>query len=223
MPEQGNKIFKDPVSGFTHLGGAFLAIAGMTILIVFSAMQGKVWHVVSFSIFGAGMVLLYGASALYHLPNYSERANSVMRNLDHAMIYILIAGSFTPICLVALRNWMGWTLFGIVWAVAATGIPVQFIPQFLKKVPRWFYTGVYVSMGLLSLLVVKPLVARVGWPFIFWIVGGGALYIIGAIIYTLKKPNFGKHFGFHELFHIFILAGTILHYFGMLFYILPLP
>lgn len=217
------RIFKDPVSGLTHLLGAVLAIAGTVVLIVFAALQHKVWHVVTFSIFGAGMILLYTASTLYHLILASPKANQVLRNIDHSMIYLLIAGTYTPICLIPLRGWIGWTIFGIVWFLAIAGIATSFIPSFLNKVPRWIYTGLYLLMGWISVAVIYPIIKAIGWNFVLWLLYGGAMYSIGAIIYALKKPNFSKWFGFHEIFHLFIIAGTAMHFYAMIKFILPLP
>lgn len=216
------KIFKDPFSGLTHLIGAVLAIVGTIILIVQAAWQNKVWHVVSFSIFGASMILLYTASALYHLIPAKPNAEKVLRNIDHSMIYLLIAGTYTPICLVALRGWIGWTIFGIVWFLAAAGIGISFIPSFLSRVPRWIYTGFYLLMGWLSALAAYPIAQKVGWDFFWWLLAGGAMYSAGAIVYAAKKPNFTSWLGFHEIFHLFIIAGTAFHFFAILRYISPL-
>ena len=216
------KHLKDPFSGIAHLIGAVLAIAGTVVLIVFSALQNKVWHVVSFSIFGACMILLYVSSALYHLISSNQKVNNVFRIIDHSMIYLLIAGTYTPICLIILRNWIGWTIFGIVWILAIVGISTSCIPSFLKTIPRWFYTSLYLIMGWISALAINPIIKSAGLDFAFWLLAGGIMYSIGAIIYAIKKPNFSKWFGFHEIFHLFILAGTLIHFFAMLFFALPL-
>lgn len=216
-------IFKDPFSGLSHLAGAIFAIAGTIFLIVQAACQNKVWHVVSFSIFGTSMILLYTASTLYHLIPAKPGTEKVLRNIDHSMIYLLIGGTYTPICLVALRGWIGWTIFGVVWLLALVGISTSFIPSFLLKVPRWVYTGFYLLMGWLSILAAYPIAQKAGWNFLSWLLAGGIMYSVGAIIYAKKKPNFYFWFGFHEIFHLFIIAGTAFHFFAILRYILPLP
>ncbi|MGI5912159.1 MAG: PAQR family membrane homeostasis protein TrhA [Syntrophomonadaceae bacterium] len=212
--------FKDPVSGLTHLAGVFLSIIGAIILIYQSVLVATPWHIIAFSIFGASLFLLYLASTLYHLLPLSERGTAILRRIDHMMIYVLIAGTYTPICLVTLRGLWGWILLAIIWSLALAGFAMKL---FWFNAPRWFSTLCYVWMGLLVLaffpLLVKPLSpAAIGW-----IVAGGIMYIIGAIIYGTKLPalNFSRWFGFHEVFHLFVLAGSFCHYWFMYRFLLP--
>lgn len=208
----------DPVSGLTHFIGALMSIAGLVLLVVFAAIKATAWHVVSFSIFGASLILLYSASTLYHWLPLKPRAREVLRTIDHMMIYVLIAGTYTPICLVAIRGGWGWSLFGSIWGLAILGIVLK---AFWMDAPRWLYTSFYVFMGWLAAIAFYPLIQAVSWRGLFWLVTGGLLYSVGAVIYGLKKPNISPHFGFHEIFHLFVMAGSISHFILMWRFILP--
>lgn len=207
----------EPVSGITHFIGALLAAAGLALLVIFAVIQGTVWHIVSFSIFGTSMILLYSASTLYHLLPLTEVGKATMRKVDHMMIYILIAGTYTPVCLVALRGPWGWSLFGSIWALAVAGMIMKI---FWLNAPRWLYTSFYLFMGWLAAIAFYPLMQAVPGGAMFWLLAGGILYSIGGVIYAAKKPNFGTHFGFHELFHLFVMAGSFSHFWLMFRYIL---
>ncbi|MGE5418182.1 MAG: PAQR family membrane homeostasis protein TrhA [Acidobacteriota bacterium] len=213
------KKLREPVSGLTHLAGVILSILGAVILIYGAAKQATVWHIVAFSIFGASMLLLYTASTLYHLLPLSERGVAILRKIDHMMIYVLIAGTYTPICLVTLRGAWGWTLLGIVWSVAAIGFAMKL---FWFDAPRWFSTSFYVFMGVIVVAFIPLLLQQMSVEGLKWIAYGGAMYIVGAIIYGTKLPvlNFSKWFGFHEVFHLFVLGGSLCHYWVMYRYVL---
>ena len=196
------KKVKDPVSGFSHLLGAIASIVGLVFLIIWAAKYGEgAWDVVSFTIFGVSMFLLYVCSANYHLFNVGEKATRVLRKLDHIMIYILIAGTYTPICLGPLRGGWGWSIFGVVWGIALLGV---FLTIFYLKAPRWITTGLYLAMGWLVVIATYPMIvtfSQAGMLYsLWWLLAGGLLYTIGAIIYALKWPPlknkyFGKVFG----------------------------
>lgn len=211
---------KEPINALTHFIGVILAIIGTIVLLVISVRDATVWHVVSFSIFGASMILLYSASTLYHALAVSEKAIRVLHRIDHMMIFILIAGTYTPICLVALRGDWGWTIFGIVWGLALLG--------FLQKIfwfdaPRWLSTLFYVAMGWVAVIAFIPIIKAIPLGGVLWLAAGGVFYTIGAVIYVLKKPDiFKKYLGFHEIFHIFVLLGTLSHFILMLSYIMYL-
>ncbi|HBF39675.1 MAG TPA: hemolysin [Firmicutes bacterium] len=200
---------RDPVSGLTHLFGMFLSIAGLVLLVYYASMIGTVWHVVSFSIFGASLILLYAASAFYHMLPVPEKWQKILQNIDHMMIYILIAGTYTPICLVPLRGAWGWSLFGVIWACAILGVAFHTF----YKAPRWLSTLIYVLMGWLVAIAFWPLVKNVQWAGVLWLMAGGFFYMVGAVIYALKWPfKNAKWFGFHEIFHLFVLAGSFCHF-----------
>ena len=200
---------KDPISGLSHLLGLILSIIGTFLLI--SSAEGLV-KIISFIIFGLSMCFLYASSSIYHLFGHSPEEVDVFRKIDHAMIYILIAGTYTPICLIALNGTVGIISLISIWVLAVAGISTVFFKSFWTKTPRWFATFLYVLMGCLSFLILYPLYQSSGMGIIFWLLVGGFFYIIGAVIYAIKKPNISKEFGFHELFHILVIFGTISHF-----------
>lgn len=208
---------RDPVSGLTHLFGVLLSIAALVLLVCFSAFHATVWHVVSFSIFGASLILLYLASTLYHLLPLKERGIMVLRKIDHMMIFVLIAGTYTPICLVPLRGAWGWSLFGSIWGLAIAGIVMKI---FWLNAPRWLYTSVYIAMGWMVIIAILPLIRSIPVSAFLWLAAGGVFYSVGAVIYAIKKPNIFKLFGFHEIFHLFVMAGSISHFWLMFRYVL---
>lgn len=217
------KKVKDPVSGYSHLIGAVLSIAGLVLLIVYAALYGEgAWDVVSFTIFGTGLVLLYTFSTLYHLLNLGEKGTRVFRKFDHIMIYVLIAASYTPICLGPLRGPWGWTIFGIVWGLATLGI---ILTSVWLEAPRWLTTTIYVAMGWTVVIAIYPLITvfreKNALLSLLWLLVGGIFYTIGGLIYGLKKAPFTtKHFGFHEIFHIFVMLGSFCQFWFVLRYLL---
>lgn len=217
------KKIKDPFSGFSHLFGAIASIVGLVFLIIYAAKYGEgAWDVVSFTLFGVGLLLLYTFSSLYHLLNLGSTGTSVFRKLDHIMIYILIAATYTPICLGPLRGPWGWSIFGVVWGLALFG---TFLTIFWIKAPRWLTTSIYLIMGWTVLIAVYPMIttfASLGaLSSLLWLLTGGIFYTIGAVIYGLKWPKINcSWFGFHEIFHIFILLGSLCHYWFIIYYVL---
>lgn len=213
---------RDLVSGLTHCIGAALSLVGLVLLIVFSAIYGNAYHVVSFTIFGVGLFLLYLFSTLYHWLNISEKGITVFRKFDHIMIYILIAASYTPICLVPLRGPCGWTIFGIIWGLAVLG---TILTAVWIKAPRFITTTIYLIMGWAVVIAAYPLIQVFkeanNFGSLIWLLAGGIFYTIGGIIYGLKIPKTKwKGFGFHEIFHIFVMLGSACHYWFILRYVL---
>ena len=208
----------EPGSALTHFFGLLLAIAGLVLLVVFAALRGTVWHVVGFTIFGTALILLYLASTIYHFIPLTHRAKKVMQRVDHAMIYVLIAGTYTPICFVTLRGAWGWSLFGVVWGIALFGI---FWKAFAKAPNHILSTGLYVVMGWLALVAFVPLRAALdagGW---FWLVLGGVCYTAGAVVFSFSHIRFHRRwFGMHEVWHFFVMAGSFCHFWLMLRYVL---
>ena len=204
------KFFREPASGLSHLAGALLSVAGLILLLYVAITNRDVWQIVSFSIFGASMILLYSASATYHLVNASEKAIRILQKIDHSMIFVLIAGTYTPICLTLLRGRLGYWLLALIWSCAAAGIVMK---MFFFDIPRLLYTGVYLIMGWIAVFVIVPLY-RAGGPLpLIWLLAGGLFYTAGGIIYAIKKPNILPGWlGFHELFHIFVILGSTAHY-----------
>ena len=205
--------------------GAVLAVAGLILLIVYSALYGEgAWDIVSFTIFGVALVLLYLFSTLYHLLNLGEKGTNVFRKFDHMMIYVLIAATYTPICLGPLRGPWGWSIFGVVWGLAVLGIILTAV---WIKAPRWLTTSIYVGMGWLVVIMAYPLLKTFqelnALPSLLWLLAGGIFYTIGGVIYGLKKAPFTtKHFGFHEIFHIFVMLGSFCQFWFIFHYLLYL-
>ena len=204
---------KDPISGLTHLVGALLGVVALVYLVQRAASEGTVWHVVSYAIFGTSLILLYSSSAFYHLLDISEEAQVIFRRIDHVMIFVLIAGSYTPFCLIPLRGPWGWSLFGVVWTLAIIGV---FLSIYWIHAPRWISTTIYLGMGWLALIAIYPITQVLSPTTLLWLVLGGLAYSFGAIIYVFKWPDpFPPVFGFHEIWHLFVLAGSLCHYIGV--------
>lgn len=211
------KYVRDPMSGLTHFIGFCLAIAGLILLVLDSVDPVRTMHVVTFSVFGGGMILLYLASTLYHWLPLDERGTLYLRKLDHAMIFVYIAATYTPICLIGLKGAWGWSLFGAVWGLAVAGIITKL---FWMNAPRWLSTAFYLGMGWLVIVGVAPLVRALQTGALFWLTLGGVMYSLGAAIYVIKRPDpWPKVFGFHEIFHVFVMAGSFCHFWVMYEYI----
>lgn len=204
------KKLRDPVSGFTHLAGAIMSIIGTVVLVIYGTRQGTAIHITAFSIFGASLILLYTASTLYHLLPVSKKAISILRKIDHIMIYVLIAGTYTPLCLISLSGKLGLGLLISIWSLALIGITLKLV---WFNAPRWLYTGFYLIMGWLAVIAIFPMAKKIPSLGIWLILTGGISYTLGAIIYGTKWPGKNaKIFGFHEIFHMFVMIGSLLHY-----------
>lgn len=211
------KYFREPINGLTHFIAFLLAILGLVLLIQKSIDPLKNWHIVTFSIFGVGMVLLYLASTLYHWLPLSEKGVLRLKRVDHMMVFVMIASSYTPICLIPLRDSIGWLLFGVVWGLVVGGLLLKI---FWIHAPRWLTATVYVAMGWLAILGIGPIANSLQSGAFFWLMCGGLLYTIGALIYAVDRPNpWPNRFGAHEIFHIFVMFGSLSHYLMMYQYI----
>lgn len=206
---------KEPLAGLIHLTGAFLTIPATIVLIVLGS--SSAWKVVSFSIYGSALFLLFLFSTLYHwLPWSAGGKNQIFRKLDHLAIYSLIAATYTPFCLITLRGPWGWGIFWTIWAMAIFGIVVQSV---YINVWRWLTTTIYIVMGWLVIVATRPLVSALPLAGIQWLVAGGIIYSVGGVIYTIKKPNLLPKFGYHELWHLLVLLGAACHFVAILFYV----
>lgn len=201
----------DRLNSITHLIGAVAALAGTVVLVVFSSLKGDVWKIVSFSIYGTCLFLLYLFSTLYH--SHTGNKTAILRKLDHISIYLLIAGTYMPFTLVTLRGAWGWSLFGVVWALAILGI---LLDTFTNKGRRTLPIVIYVLMGWISILAIKPLLQSLSVEGFMWLLSGGVFYTFGIVFYVLdkKKPYF------HTVWHLFVLAGSVTHYITILLFIL---
>lgn len=201
---------KDPISALTHLIGAVLSCVAVVNLVLKALETGSMIHVIGFGIFGTSLVLLYTASTIYHIIDKPEAMRRVYKRIDHMMIFVLIAGTYTPVCLIALSGPVGTTLLTIIWAIAISGIIMK---AFWIDAPRWLTTGLYILMGWLVVVAIYPIFTSLPKEGFKWLVTGGIVYTIGGVIYGLKWPlKNNKWFGFHELFHLFVLGGSACHY-----------
>ncbi len=207
----------EPLSSLTHLIGFLLSIAGLVLLIVFSSLHRTNWHVVGFSIFGASLILLYLASTLYHFFSLDSKAKKIFKKIDHCFIYVLIAGTYTPICLTVLRGGLGWSLFGIIWGLAVFGVVLK---SSNIKISEKLSTIIYLLMGWIILIALVPLLNSVNYKGVLFLLAGGIAYSFGTVFFALDKfvPR-TRWFGMHEIFHIFVLAGSFLHFWFMLKYL----
>ena len=203
-------IGEEIANGITHGIGAALSLAALVILVVFASLYGDAWRVVSFSIYGTTLFILYLASTLYHSFR-NKRVKHFFNILDHSSIFLLIAGTYTPITLISMRGPWGWTLFGLIWGMAIVGIlsKVFFIDRF-----KMLSVALYIGMGWLILIAVRPMLEMVPPGLIKWIVIGGLCYTFGVIFYAIKRVPY-----FHFVWHLFVLAGRITHFLGILFYL----
>jgi hemolysin III len=196
----------------THGIGALLSIAGLVVLVVFASQNGDVWHIVSSSVYGATLIVLYSASSLYHGVTH-PKAKGILQQLDHAAIYLLIAGTYTPFLLVSLRGIWGWSLFAVIWSIAMVGMALEFIDaRRFKKLSLWLYLG----LGWIVVLAIKPLLEQVEPGGLVLLLLGGLSYSLGVIFYVRKQMAYH-----HAIWHLFVLAGSMFHFFSVLFYVIP--
>jgi hemolysin III len=204
-----NLLPKDPFCGLSHIAGAISSVIGLIALLIIG--HGRPWHTIAFAIYGATLILLYTASSLYHSLNVHDKGVELLKRCDHGAIYLLIAGTYTPVCLITLRNtaW-GWGMMAAETSMAALGVGATFL---LKKVPNVLRVILYLSMGWLAIFAISPLKAALPAAGITWLIAGGLFYTVGTVIYATEKPNLwpGK-FTAHDLWHVFVLAGSICHF-----------
>lgn len=204
-------------NALSHLAGTLLAIAGLILLVVYSVQSGTGWHIVSSSIFGASMVMLYFSSTMTHWLR-PGKAKEAFFTLDQIAIFLLIAGTYTPITLVALHGAFGWVIFGLEWGLAAIGITLKlFKPTEFNKGVNLFYILLYASMGWMILIAIVPTFRNIPLMGVIWILAGGLFYTIGIFFY--RKARFKYH---HLVWHLLVMAGTISHFFAIYYYVLPL-
>jgi len=204
---------KDPVSALTHYAGAAAALPGVVVLLGLSpgmAPAGKA----ALLVYGASLFLLFFSSGLYHTLGQPPRAAQLLRKLDHACIYILIAGSYTPFCVIAFEGPWRWPFLAVIWSLAAAGVVAKL---FYINAPRWITAGAYVLMGWLSVLAVREILTSLPPASVAWLVTGGLAYTVGAVVYVTKRLDFlPGRFGFHEVWHLFVLAGAAAHFVSIL-------
>jgi hemolysin III len=211
------KKFRDPVSGFTHLIAAIVAAIGLVFLLYIG--RNNTVKLISLLIYGISLILMFSASAAYHLTKASQKVLLILRKLDHSAIYLLIAGTYTPICLYFFSGFYRWGILAIVWGIAVVGVAVK---MFVINVPRWVNAGIYLIMGWQCIIAIKPMLTTMPTGALIWLAAGGLFFTLGAIIYMTKIFDFYPGvFGFHEVWHIFVILGCLSHFILVLAYIAP--
>ena len=211
---------REPGSAITHFIAMMMAVFATVPLLVKAGIQSGWENFLAMAIFMGSMILLYGASATYHSVDLTGRSLRIFRKLDHMMIFVLIAGSYTPICLIVLKGPVGYFLFALVWAIALIGIIVKIC---WITCPKWFSSIIYIAMGWTSLPVFTQLWTDLPHAAFGWLLAGGIIYTIGGVIYALKLPVFNalhKYFGSHEIFHLFVMGGSVCHFIFMYHYVI---
>ncbi len=199
---------REPVNSLTHWGGAILALAGLiALLIVGRSTPAKI---ISLTIYGTSLIAMFSASATYHMVGVKEKALEIFRKIDHAAIYLLIAGTYTPFCVNVFTGFWKWGMLGLIWSLAILGITVKI---FIVRAPRWLNAGIYVLMGWLSVAAAGQILAALPLWVFAWLIAGGVIYTLGALVYITKIFNFVPGvFGFHEVWHIFVLLAAMAHF-----------
>ena len=211
---------KDPGSAITHFIGMLMAIFAAIPLLIKAAYEPDRIYLVSIAVYAASLILLYAASTTYHTFNISKKVNTILKKIDHMMISVLIAGSYTPICLLVLGGRMGWILLAIVWGFAITGILIK---AFWVFCPKWVSSVLYIGMGWTCVLAFTQLLNSLSPAAFGWLLAGGIIYTVGGVIYALKLPIFNrkhKNFGSHEIFHLFVMGGSLCHFVVMYAFVL---
>ena len=220
MSDTIKKHVKDPGSAITHFIGMLMAVFAAVPLIIKATLEPSPIYVVSIAIYAASLILLYAASTTYHTFDRSEKINTILKKIDHMMISVLIAGSYTPICLLVLGGRLGIILLAIVWSIAIAGILIK---AFWVYCPKWVSSVLYIGMGWTCVLAFTQLLNSMSPAAFGWLLAGGLIYTAGGIIYALKLPIFNmkhKDFGSHEIFHLFVMGGSICHFVVMYAFVL---
>lgn len=209
---------REPINSMSHLIGVVLSLAGLIILLVRSVQIGSIVHLLAALVFGISLLLLYSASMIYHWVISSTEVIRALRKIDHCMIYVLIAGTYTPVCLLTLQGKLGIGLLIAIWSLAILGIVLKLV---WFDAPRWLYTGFYLLLGWLAVFFIYPISLALPGIGVFLLVLGGLFYTTGSVFYALKPERLRLwKLGFHEVFHVFILAGSITHYLFVYYYVL---
>ena len=215
-----NKHLKDPGSAITHFIGMLMAIFAAVPLLIKAAREPDHIYLISLTIYALSLILLYAACTTYHTFDLSEKANTILKKIDHMMIFILIAGSYTPICLITLKGRTGVILLSLVWGIALVGIILK---AFWVFCPKWVSSILYIGMGWTCVLAFTQILNALSPAAFGWLLAGGIIYTIGGIIYALKLPIFNnrhKNFGSHEIFHLFVMGGSMCHFIVMYAFVL---
>ena len=214
---------REPGSAITHFIGMMMAVFAAAPLLIKAASTADPISYPAMTIFILSMIALYGASALYHSVTVKERVLTIFQKIDHMMIFVLIAGSYTPVCLIVLDHKLGYPLLAVVWGLAIIGMMINIL---WITCPKWFSSLLYIAMGWVCVLAFTQLINSFSRQAFAWLLAGGIIYTIGGIIYALKLPIFNskhKHFGSHEVFHLFVMGGSVCHFIVMYFFVANRP
>lgn len=212
---------KEPGSAITHFIGMLMAIFAAVPLLIKAAHEPSRVYIISLAIYAASLILLYAASTTYHTFDISKKVNTILKKIDHMMISVLIAGSYTPVCLIVLKGRTGIILLSIVWGIAIAGILIK---AFWVYCPKWISSVLYIGMGWTCVLAFTQILNNMSPAAFGWLLAGGIIYTVGGIIYALKLPIFNnrhKNFGSHEIFHLFVMGGSVCHFVVMYAFLLP--
>lgn len=212
---------KEPGSAITHFIGMLMAIFAAVPLLIKAAHEPGRVYIISLTVYAASLILLYAASTTYHTFDISKKVNTVLKKIDHMMISVLIAGSYTPVCLIVLKGRTGIILLSIVWGIAIAGILIK---AFWVYCPKWISSVLYIGMGWTCVLAFTQILNNMSPAAFGWLLAGGIIYTVGGVIYALKLPIFNsrhKNFGSHEIFHLFVMGGSVCHFVVMYAFLLP--
>lgn len=215
-----SRHLKDPGSAITHFIGMLMAIFAAVPLLIKAAREPDHIYLISLSIYALSLILLYAASTTYHTFDFSAKTNTILKKIDHMMIFVLIAGSYTPICLITLKGRTGTILLALVWSIAIVGIILK---AFWVFCPKWVSSVLYIGMGWTCVLAFTQILNALSPAAFGWLLAGGIIYTIGGVIYALKLPIFNnrhKNFGSHEIFHLFVMGGSMCHFIVMYAFVL---
>lgn len=210
---------REPGSAITHFIAMMMAVFASVPLLVKAGLDSGTRNFFAMAVFMGSMILLYAASATYHSVDLSGKELKIFKRIDHMMIFVLIAGSYTPVCLIILGGKLGYSLLALVWGIALVGMLIK---AFWVTCPKWFSSVIYIAMGWVVVFAFGPLVHSLTTPAFLWLLAGGIIYTIGGIIYALKLPLFNslhKTFGSHEIFHLFVMGGSVCHFIFMYCYV----
>lgn len=218
---ENKRHIKEPGSAITHFIGMLMAIFAAVPLLIKAAHEPGRIYIISLTVYAASLILLYAASTTYHTFDISEKVNTILKKIDHMMISVLIAGSYTPVCLLVLKGRTGIILLSIVWAIAIIGILIK---AFWVYCPKWVSSVLYIGMGWTCVLAFTQILNNMSPAAFGWLLAGGVIYTVGGVIYALKLPLFNKkhkNFGSHEIFHLFVMGGSACHFVVMYAFLLP--
>jgi len=214
MSKKRYTVWEEVAHALTHGVGAVLSIAALVVMLTWAGAYGDTWHIVAASIYGVSLIILYMASTLYHAFPW-PKLKEYFQQLDHAAIFLLIAGTYTPFLLINLRGAWGWSLLAVIWSIALIGVAIEL---FVKTAPKWLSLTLYLGLGWMALVAIKPMLDNVAPAGLLLLLAGGLAYTFGVVFYVWKSLPYH-----HAIWHLFVLGGSVLHFFSIFYYVLPQP